>query len=172
MSKRLAILGILVFGLLGAAPVRAADEGDGPVAGRTGLPVPRFVTLRSAEVNMRTGPGTRYPVEWVFMRKDLPVEITAEFDTWRRIRDAEGTEGWVHQSMLSGRRGVVITGEIRSLRRAPGPGTAVVARAEPGVVGRLRKCKDQWCELDLEGYRGWMPRNDFWGVYPDEAVED
>jgi SH3-like domain-containing protein len=177
LPKRLALLAALLLGVLAAgpapaAPARSGGDVDGPMAGRTGLPVPRFVTLRSAEVNVRTGPGTRYPVEWVFVRKDLPVEITAEFDTWRRIRDVEGAEGWVHQSMLSGKRGVVVTGDVRSLRRVPAAGSAVVARAEPGVVGRLRKCQDQWCELDLEGYRGWLSRGEFWGVYPDEAFED
>ena len=133
--------------------------------------VPRFVSLRSGEVNVRTGPGTRYPVEWVFTRKDIPVEITAEFDTWRRIRDWEGAEGWVHQSMLSGRRAVVVLGDIRSLRTAPDPGSPAMARLEPGVIGTLSRCRQQWCEVEVAGYDGWLARSEFWGVYPDETLE-
>ncbi|WP_211115655.1 SH3 domain-containing protein [Arenibaculum pallidiluteum] len=173
MPTRIALAATLILGLFAAPAALGAGDGAGASAiKRSGLPLPRFVTLRSAEVNVRTGPGTQYPVEWVFVRKDLPVEITTEFDTWRRIRDAEGTEGWVHQSMLSGKRGVVVTGQVRSLRRSPGATAAVVARVEPGVMGTLRKCQDQWCEVDLEGYRGWLNRAEFWGVYPDEAVDD
>lgn len=137
----------------------------------TGLPLPRFVTLRSGEVNVRTGPNTTYPVEWVFVRKGMPVEITQEFDTWRRIRDWEGSEGWVHQSMLSGRRAVVVLGGVRALRREPGPDASVVARAEPGVIGSLLECRGEWCQVDLDGYRGWLVRSDVWGVYPGESVD-
>jgi SH3-like domain-containing protein len=151
----------------------AADDSESTsgLAPSTGLPVPRFVSLRSAEVNVRTGPGTRYPVEWVFVRRDIPVEITAEFDTWRRIRDWEGTEGWVHQSMLSGKRHLVIIGDIRTLRRSASGSAAAVARVEPGVIGRLLRCPDEWCEVELDGNKGWMLRTDMWGVYPREKIE-
>jgi SH3-like domain-containing protein len=178
VPKRPAFLAALLLGLATAAvalapgPGQAEERPPPGVAPPTGLPVPRFVTLRSAEANMRTGPGTRYPVEWVFVRKDIPVEITAEFDTWRRIRDWEGTEGWVHQSMLSGKRSAVVLGEVRSLRRSPSPGASVVARAEAGVIGKLKRCQGEWCELDLAGYDGWLRRSDFWGTYQDEPVED
>lgn len=150
-----------------AQEVGAGEEGPRG----SGLPVPRFVSLRSGEVNLRTGPGVRYPVEWVFVRRDIPVEITAEFDTWRRIRDWEGAEGWVHQSMLSGRRAIVVTGALRALHKEPDALTPVIARAEPGVIGWLQRCRDDWCEVDIEGYRGWLKRTDFWGAYPGEAVE-
>ncbi len=141
---------------------------------QSGLPVPRFVTLRSGEVNVRTGPGSRYPVEWVFVRPHMPVEVVAEFDTWRKIRDHDGSEGWVHQSLLSGRRGLIVTGEEpRPVRAEPRADAPLVARAEPGVIGRLRHCPAAaaWCEVQLGGYRGWMARSDFWGAYPEEAVE-
>lgn len=147
----------------------SASEATAPQS--TGLPVPRFVTLRSGEVNVRTGPGARYPVEWVFLRRDMPVEITAEFDTWRRIRDWEGAEGWVHQSMLSGRRSVIVTGAVRVLRREPAAVAQAVARAEPGVMGVLLRCDREWCEIDMSGYRGWIQRNEIWGVYPTEKVD-
>lgn len=165
---------LLLTGVAHVAIPPAAHAAEGAVPGMappTGLPVPRFVSLRSDEVNVRTGPGMRYPVEWVFLRKDIPVEITAEYDTWRRIRDWEGAEGWVHQSMLSGRRSVVVTGEVRSLRRSPALGSPSVARVEPGVVGNLNRCREAWCEIDVRGYEGWLERGEFWGVYPGEAVE-
>ena len=101
-----------------------------PALADSGLPVPRFVTLKGDEVNVRAGPGRRYPINWVFLRQEMPVEVVAEFDTWRKIRDFEGTEGWVHQSLLSGRRGALVLGEeIRDLRLDPEPGAPVVARA-------------------------------------------
>ncbi len=161
--------------LLTTAPAVASAEPDERVPGvapATGLPIPRFVTLRSAEVNVRTGPGVRYPVEWVYVRKGIPVEITAEFDTWRRIRDWEGTDGWVHQSMLSGKRTVMVSGAVRSLRASPAATATVVATAQPGVFGRLKKCQGSWCEVELDGHDGWLPRSEFYGVYPDEAVDD
>ncbi|WP_083901514.1 SH3 domain-containing protein [Azospirillum sp. B4] len=138
---------------------------------RSGLPVPRFVTLRSNEVNVRTGPGVRYPVEWVFVKAGMPVEITAEFDTWRRIRDVQGTQGWVHQSTLSGRRGIVVTGQqLRTLRRDAASTSEAVAQLDPGVIAKLRKCKGPWCQVDVGGFRGWLQRDEVWGVYAKEEV--
>lgn len=164
----------LVAGLAGAPPPAQASEGgrrEKDPTHASGLPIPRFVTLRSGEVNARTGPNVSYPIEWVFVRKEMPVEITQEFDTWRRIRDWEGSEGWVHQSMLSGKRGVVVMGEVRTLRKEPRTDAPVVARAQPGVMGWLRKCQGDWCEVDMKGYKGWLTRTDVWGVYPNEKVE-
>jgi SH3-like domain-containing protein len=149
----------------GSAP--AADS----IGSETNLPIPRFVSLRSNEVNLRTGPGTTYPVDWVYVRRDLPVEVIAEFDVWRKIRDWQGTVGWVHQSMLDGRRTVRISGMERVLRREPDAGAAIVARLAAGVIGRLLECRDDWCRIDAQGYRGWLRRDEFWGVYPDEKVE-
>lgn len=170
--RHAALLLALTAGVAGPVPPAAADGGRRERGLQTtGLPVPRFVTLRSGEVNVRTGPATTYPVEWVFVRKGMPVEITQEFDTWRRIRDWQGSEGWVHQSMLSGRRAIVVLGEVRDVHRAPDPAAPVVARVEPGVMGALQKCQGAWCEVDIQGYRGWLPRTHFWGVYPEESVE-
>jgi SH3-like domain-containing protein len=152
--------------LAAAAPSRAQAP-----ARADGLPLPRFVSLRSEEVNLRAGPGVRYPVEWVFRRRNLPVEVLAEFEQWRRIRDSAGTEGWVHQSMLSGRRYALVAGEIRTLRRQPESGAGAVARLEPGVVGQLLECRESWCRIDAGGFRGWLPRGEIWGVYPGEAVK-
>jgi SH3-like domain-containing protein len=141
------------------------------VGNETKLPLPRFVSLRSNEVNLRTGPGTTYPVDWVYVRRGLPVEVIAEFDVWRKIRDWQGTVGWVHQSMLDGRRTALIAGAERVLHRDPVDNSAPIARLAPGVIGRLLKCEGLWCRIEVEDYRGWLKRDEFWGAYPDEKVE-
>lgn len=146
-----------------ALPGRAADD--------TSLPLPRFVTLRSEEANARTGPGTQYPIEWRFTRRGMPVEVVAQFSQWRKIRDWQGAEGWVHQSLLSGRRAVVVTGIARVLRRRAVEDSDPVAQVEPGVIGRLLECEPGWCRVELQSYRGWLKRTEFWGVYPGEKVE-
>jgi len=143
----------------------------GDVGSETNLPIPRFVSLRSSEVNLRTGPGTMYPVDWVYVRRELPVEVIAEFDVWRKIRDWQGTTGWVHQSMLDGRRTVRISGSEQTLRREPDDAAVVVARLAPGVIGRLLECNDSWCRIEVDGNRGWLKRDEFWGVYPDEKIQ-
>lgn len=139
----------------------------------SGLPLPRFVSLRSSQVNLRSGPGVRYPVEWVYLKRALPVEIIAEFDNWRLIRDWEGTEGWVHQSMLSGRRMIRVTGVERDLRRLSSEDTVLVARVEAGVIGRLLQCPQDsiFCRVEINGYQGWLKRGEFWGVYPGERID-
>jgi SH3-like domain-containing protein len=139
--------------------------------GRTGLPLPRFVSLRNDKVNMRTGPGVRYPIEWVYQRRGLPVEIVDEFDNWRRIRDWEGDLGWVHSSMLSGRRTFRVTGQPRILRREPKDNAPAVAKLMPGVVGDLESCNGSWCRLSADGYDGWLQRDEFYGVYPRETLD-
>lgn len=141
--------------------------------GSSGLPLPRFVSLRAGEVNMRTGPGVQYPVEWVYMRKDLPVEIIAEFETWRKVRDWEGTQGWVHQSMLSGKRTIMITGDVRILRKDDDAKSVTKARIEPGVVGRLVDCPkgNGWCQVEVAGHEGWLRHVDFWGAYKNEVFD-
>jgi SH3-like domain-containing protein len=131
-------------------------------------PLPRFVSMRSAEVNVRTGPGTRYPVSVIYHRRDLPVEITAEYENWRKIRDVEGAEGWAHMSLLSGRRTAIITGEVRTLYDRPSADAVALLRAEPGVVGRVMACERNWCEMDIANTRAWIRRDEIWGVYPDE----
>jgi SH3-like domain-containing protein len=140
-------------------------------AGKTGLPLPRFVSLRKAEVNVRTGPGTRYPVDWVFTRKNMPVEIIAEFDAWRKVKDWEGVTGWVHKSMLSGRRWIIIPKGTRQLRRTNDPKAPVVAHLEQKVIARLKRCQGVWCEINLTGIKGWIKRTDIWGVYRSEKIQ-
>ncbi len=137
----------------------------------TGLAVPRFVSLRSDKVHVRSGPGTRYPIRWVYLRKNLPVEVVQEFETWRKIRDNEGQEGWLHQSLIAGRRYALITGtEPVTAYRKPDIDTAVVYRMEPGVVARVDECTNKWCLLVSSGFEGWVEKKSIWGIYPSEGI--
>ena len=137
------------------------------------LPLPRFVSLRTDPVNLRSGPGVRYPVDWVYMRRRLPVEIIAEFETWRQIRDLDGAEGWVHQSMLSGRRTGMIKGEAQALHKANVDQAETLAMLEPGVVVDIQRCPvdGPFCRIEINGLQGWLKRDQFWGVYPQEKIE-
>src|SRR5919206_551683 len=158
-----------LIGGVGALVVLISTEGlavAAPSDGETALPVPRFVSLHADRVNLRTGPGDRYPIEWVLTRKEMPVEITGQLEHWRRIRDWEGTTGWVHERMLTGKRAIIVKGGVRPLFRQPDPNSAIVARAEPGVIGRLLECRDLWCKIEAGHVAGWMRRSDVWGVYP------
>lgn len=132
--------------------------------------IPRFGTLRADRVNLRVGPGSQYPIQWVFVRKGLPVEVIGEDDVWRRIRDAEGTEGWVHEHMVTGNRSIVVDGEMRTLRAEPSTTAAAVAQAEPGVIAHLLECRGPWCRVEAEGIKGWLQRSEMWGVTPTETV--
>jgi SH3-like domain-containing protein len=137
----------------------------------TSRAIPRFVSLASSEVNVRTGPGEQYPVTWKFVRQGLPVEVVAEYELWRRIRAQDGTIGWVHKSLLSGRRTAVIVGATRLLHADPDAASPVVVQAQAGVQGRLRKCHGSWCEMEISGHKGWLTRDQIWGVYPTEALD-
>jgi SH3-like domain-containing protein len=138
----------------------------------TGLPLPRFAALRSDDVYLRVGPGQRYPIEWVYKRHDLPVEIQREFDVWRLVSDSDGVKGWVHQATLVGRRTAVVQGAERPLRGSPNDTASPVAMLKPGVVARILHCdaNSEWCQLQVQGYRGYLKRTEFWGTYPGEAV--
>src|SRR5882672_8042543 len=159
--------------LASAATVNAAGElATGP---KSGLPVPRFVSLKPDRVNVRGGPNRDHDVSWVYTRAGLPVEITAESDNWRRIRDWEGAEGWVYHSMLSGRRSAVVTAkdkdELVPLYAKADATTAVVARLQSGVLGAVKQCTGSWCRIVGTGFDGWIAQERVWGVYPSEKVE-
>ncbi len=147
-----------------AAPTKGSNSGQ---------MLPRFAALRSDEVYMRSGPGPRYPIEWVYKRRDLPLEIEREFDIWRLVRDQEGVRGWVNTQTLSPRRTAVVTGGERVLRRDPRDDATPVATLKPGVIVRLRSCDaaSDWCQTQVQDYRGWMKRSDVWGTYPGEAIQ-
>ncbi len=154
------------------APSAAASRPDLPQKGAdSGLPVPRFVSLAADKVNARTGPGSRYPIAWQYQRRGLPVEVVGEYEYWRRIRDRDGTETWVHKNLTSGKRYALVDGTIRELFKKPDPNSDVLLTAEPGVQARLRKCQDSWCQVEIAGARGWIPRNHLWGIYASESFE-
>ena len=157
-----------------AALPAAAEEGQDPDMSRK-LPLPRFVSLKSARVNLRVGPGKDYAVSWLFTKPGLPVEIIQEYDLWRRIRDADGTEGWVYHSLLSGERTALAApwlkskkGALVTVHRSAAADSSVVAEMEPGVVAKVRECSFSWCEVEAGGRRGFVSQNEMWGVYPDE----
>ena len=165
----------LLVAVLAAGPAGSqAGEGDGSQVqrpGRSGLPLPRFVSLRAGKVNLRTGPGIRYPIDWVYLRPGLPLEVIDEFETWRRVRDWQGSVGWVHQSMLTGRRNVMIAEKQRLLRREPSDEAPGVALVEPRVVAGLVRCTKRWCRVGAKGFEGWLKKSEIFGVYPDETIE-
>jgi SH3-like domain-containing protein len=153
----------------------AADPAS--LGSASGLPVPRFVSLKSDKVNVRGGPTKDHEVAWIYTRSALPVEITAEFDNWRRIRDWEGAEGWVYHSLLSGRRTAIAaaspkTGDkLIALHDKPDAEAAVAAQLQPGVLGQVKKCSGTWCRIVGNGFDGWIQQERLWGVYPGEKVE-
>jgi len=132
--------------------------------------MPRFVSLRADEVNLRTGPGERYPIDWVLVKKGMPVEMIDQYDVWRRVRDWQGSQGWVHQRMVTGARTVIITDKTRTLHADADDQSPAVARAEPGVIARLLECRGAWCRVEAQDIRGWLKRSEVWGVYADETV--
>ena len=169
-ARRFAWLLVLLFAGLASAHggEPAAKAGEAAATG----PLPRFASLGSERINARTGPGNQYPIDWVFVRRGLPVEITQEFELWRKVRDMEGAEGWVHKSLLSGRRTALIRGpQTRELRREADEHTPTVARAEPGVIARLLKCRGTWCQVSVADRKGWIGKTQLWGVYPDEQLD-
>ena len=142
----------------------------GSASADTSAAVQHYVTLRASEVNLRAGPGEQFPIQWVYRRKGLPVEVIGKSDVWRKIRDWQGTEGWVHQRMLIEVRTVIVRGAVRPLHSDPDPASAIVARAEPGVIAKLLECRGAWCRVETSEIRGWLGRNEVWGVDPNEEV--
>lgn len=163
LSKKTFFLFFLV-GLLVGPPASIADS----LGQESQLPLPRFASLRSDEVNMRTGPGRRYPIEWVYKRRGLPVEITAEHDIWRRVKDPEGIEGWISRAELTGRRGAVVTGNGYALRDRKNDHSKAVAFLEPGSTGQILSCEKDWCKLRFGAAKGYLRKTSFWGAYPQE----
>jgi SH3-like domain-containing protein len=137
----------------------------GPV---TNLPLPRYVSLKASEGNVRRGPSLQHRIDWVYRRRAMPLQITAEFGHWRRVRDRDGAGGWVHYSLLSGVRTVLVEQDMVALRHRPEPGARVLARAEAGVVARLGRCLPAWCRITAGGQGGWVPKAALWGVGPGE----
>jgi SH3-like domain-containing protein len=169
----------LAFGAFAIQPAHQAIAAEASAAtavktGPSGLPVPRFVSLKTGKVNVRVGPGEDYQVAWIFTKPGLPIEVVQEFDTWRRIRDSDGTMGWVFQSLLSGKRTAVVapwaSGGPRPIRASATQESAIRAYLEPGVMGEVEQCEKDWCQISGTKFSGWIPQDQLWGVYPDETI--
>jgi SH3-like domain-containing protein len=164
---------VVIFSACACGPWGAA-QGQG-VGSASGLPVPRFVSLKADKVNMHVGPSKTYETKWLYQRQGLPVEITAESENWRRIRDSDGTEGWVYHSLLSGKRTGLVTAkqpdELIPVHAKPDAESAVTANLERGVVGVVKRCDDGWCSISGRGFEGWIQQVRLWGVYPNEKVD-
>jgi SH3-like domain-containing protein len=181
-----AVVAILTAGLLAAVatvprPARAAGDQDG-----SGLPLPRFASLKSDHVNVRGGPTKDHDVAWVYTRPALPIEITAEFENWRKIRDRDGSEGWVYHTLLSGKRTayvarpkarsataqpIKVQPDLVPLHAAADGASSLRAMLEPGVLGTVKRCDGHWCHLTGAGFDGWIEQSRLWGVYPNEKIE-
>lgn len=166
---------LAMFALLGLPAVASAQ--DMQAGSVTGLPVPRYVSLKTDRVNLREGPSKEHRTRWVYQRAGLPMEVTAEFETWRRVRDADGTEGWVLHSLLSGRRTALVApwskkkDENFPMRSSANEESAVVARLQPGVVTSVSSCVNAWCRISVGNIDGFIRQERLWGVYPNEKVD-
>jgi SH3-like domain-containing protein len=164
------LLGCLLLAGWTAVPV---GSGPGPGVGKSdGYPLPRFVSLRTDEVNFRAGPGFQYPVVWVYQRQDLPVEVIGEFDVWRQVLAPDGGTGWVHEATIRAHRSFIVISQQASLRASPDSGAPVLAFLNFGVSGNLLSCaaNSDWCKASTGHVSGYLAREDFWGVFPNEAV--
>lgn len=163
MRRFLAVLFCAV--MLGTGAI--AQE-RGPV---TNLPLPRYVSLKAAEANVRRGPSLSHRIDWVYKHRNLPLQITAEYGHWRRVIDRDGLGGWIHYSLLSGVRSVIVEEEMLALRRTPSVDAEVTAHAEVGAITRLGACIQDWCEIRADRVKGWVPKTAIWGVDPEEIRE-
>ena len=154
-------------------------NGQQPISlGASGLPLPRFVSLKSGRVNARIGPGLNYPINWLYLKPGLPMEILQEYDNWRKVRDSDGAEGWINQSLLSGKRMAIAApwqkgkDAMIKLLNQPQSGARAVALVEPGVIGKIDQCNGEWCQMTFAGNTGWVRQSLVWGAYPGETIKD
>jgi len=162
-----------MLSLLVAVPQQGASaQEDTRKIGPSGNPLPRFVSIRGDQANMRTGPGLQYPIEWTYYRRSLPIEIIDEHGRWRKVRDHEGATGWMLGSLLTSRkRYAMIRGKTRQLYLEKDLASPVTATAEPGVIGELVECESIWCQMRLGDRKAWIERRHLWGVYPGEEID-
>lgn len=171
MKRKFAVL--LFCLLLGGWTPAPVGSGPGPGIGREdGFLLPRFLSLRTDEVNFRAGPGFQYPVVWIYRRQDLPVEVIGEFDVWRQVVAPDGGTGWVHEATVRAHRSFIVTAQQASLRASPDAAASVVAYLNFGVLGDLVRCDavSDWCKAATGHVTGYLAREDFWGVFPNEVV--
>ena len=165
MKHVLAILTLL------AAPLAHAQV-DASILNPSNLPIPRYVSLKSSEVNVRVGPGKRYPIQYVYKRLGLPVQVVEEFAHWRKIADYEGTSGWVHKGMIDGKRTAIMLGKAQTLYAKPDATSDPVIKAAKLVIGEVKRCEPDWCEMEINSRTGWIRKADIWGVKREEVFEE
>ena len=172
MRKKTPLFFLIFLTFIGfSTPLRAQND-SGDAFRSTAFPLPRFVSLGSDEIYVRTGPGQRYPIKLVYKKKGLPVEVILEYEAWRKIRDQDGDIGWVHKSLLSGQRtGLIRAEDMVSVYRKPKLDARLVAYIEPQTLGNISQCKQEWCEFESSGYKGWLQRKYVWGVYENEDFD-
>ena len=143
-----------------------------PLKGQvTNLPIPRYVSLKVKEANARRGPSLSHKIDWIYKRQNMPLEIYAEYENWRRVRDFEGLGGWVHYTLLSGTRYVLVKNELLEMRLLPSIDAQVIAKVPQHNIATLDKCNKDWCRIIDDGYKGWVPKNGIWGVYENELKD-
>lgn len=163
LKYRFALTLLLLAAALLAPPARAEEEAR---------KLPRFVSLAKEEIFVRTGPSLQYPIRWVYQKRGLPVEVIREYDTWRQVRDQDGSIGWVHHAMLSALRSAVVRmPEGVTVTASENATAAPVVRLDPGVIVGLKSCVPAWCRVQISGFTGWVPRTALWGIYPDEQID-
>lgn len=169
----------LLWAAVSAVSGDVAAQSSTERKGASGQPLPRFVSLKADRVNLRTGPGTEYPTVWVYRRAGLPVEVVSEFEGWREVRDAEGTTGWIIQSLLSSRRTALVapwdaeegkSAAQIAVRLSDSESSRAVAIVEAGVIANVQTCDSRWCRISIDEFRGYIPQKQLWGVYQDEVI--
>lgn len=162
---RAAMRGLLIG--IGAALLLGASAQAGPQDRKT----PYWASISASEALMRTGPGRNYPAIWHYRRADLPILVVKVHENWRRVRDPDGTEGWMDAVLLSAQRTAMVAVPVATMRGAPDRGARVLWRAAQGVVGRIRHCEDGWCEFNVKGRAGYIETDALWGVDRHEVID-
>ena len=157
------LIGAVLMAALWVSAGQAQERGE-----VTNLPIPRFVSLKAAEANMRRGPGLTHKIDWVLKRRDMPLMVIGEYGHWRRVRDKDGASGWVHYSLISGVRTVIVETDLVGLRARPDQEAMVRAYVEAGVVAELDACEQHWCKVEADRFAGWVEKSAIWGVFEDE----
>jgi len=141
------------------------------VEGLSGLPTPRFVSLNTTRANMRTGPGERYPITWVYQRRGLPLKVVKEYGIWREVMDPDGAKGWLHRNMIGGQRTAMVRNGVQALRARPDDAARILWRVEPGAIGTLSDCRSNWCRVSIGSRSGYIRYEALWGVEPGENFD-
>ena len=176
LNRNFALFSFFTFAVF-ALVVQPVDVSAQQI-GKSGLPLPRYVSLKSGKVNMRVGPGKQFKVDWQYQRQGLPIEILQEYDNWRKVRDHEGNEGWIATALLSSNRTAVVrpwendkAKGMVSLHAEMSKTSAVLATIEPGAIGTIESCDEQWCRISIQELDGYVTKSTLWGVYPDEKID-